>query len=484
MKKVSTRKQLYWNTLLRIPTQIVAFVLSIIIARILMPKDFGIMGITMMFVGYANLLTNFGFNEAVIQKSIKDRETLNSIFTFDISVSIVLASIFFFASPYIAEYFNTPECENAIKVMSSVFIISSFTALPYAILKRDMNFKLVSIFEVSQTLLMSLTTLVLALGNYGYWSLVYGQLIPLLVIAILLWVNIGWLPKTYYKHNYIKGILHFGIWNFFKSQIIFISQHVDKFIVGRWFGASSFGFYDKAMTTSEMPYNTLIMNINSVMYSSFCKLRNDKEKLQKNFKKSLTIISYVGLPIYFGMLTIAPYFVNSLLGEKWNAMIIPFQIIIVGFILKIYSGLIASLNIAIGKYKELTINLFFAFIIFTVTCFLLLEYNIIGIAIGYLIFCIVQFILWMRIALKNVEMYWGSAFMTILPCVIPSLIMFATIETIANLFLTKYSFINMLYLIIIGFIVYSIYIFFDRSKFIVELKSQVWSDFKYKLEKT
>ena len=136
---VSVKSNLYWNTLIRIPSQIVYFAISIIVARILMPRDYGILGIVMMLIGYANTFTNFGFNQAIVQKRIVDKKTLNSIFTLDFSISIIIAAGFFLIAGFIADFFRTPECAKAIRVLCPIFILTSFYGLPHAILRRDMK---------------------------------------------------------------------------------------------------------------------------------------------------------------------------------------------------------------------------------------------------------------------------------------------------------------------------------------------------------
>ena len=202
----NTRSQLYWNTLLRIPAQVINFVISILVARLLMPRDFGIMGITMMIIGYTNLFTNFGFVEAIIQKNIHDKKILNSIFTFNLTISCLLAGGFYLIAGLIADFFNTPEAMMVIRVMSIVFIITAFPIVPNAILRRDMKFKAVAIFDLIQAILMSIITLLLAYKGFEYWALVYGQIIPLAVTSVLLCIKVRYLPSLYYNNNLMKKV--------------------------------------------------------------------------------------------------------------------------------------------------------------------------------------------------------------------------------------------------------------------------------------
>ncbi len=477
-QNVSTRSQLYWNTLLNIPGQIASFVISIIVARILMPNDFGIVGIGMMLIGYTNLFTDFGFTQAIIQKQIEDKKTLNSIFTVNLSISVFFAVLFFISSGYIADFFRSPECKNVIKVLSIVFVITSFSAVHSAILRRDMNFRTLSLINVGSSILMSLITLLLALNSLGYWALVFGKLIQLLVFAVIICYTVGWVPAINYDHSSMKDVFQFGAWNFTKTQLGFLSQHVDKFIIGRWLGTASLGFYDKAMSLASMPINSLTMNINSVMFSSFSTNKEDKYLLQRHFKKGLSLISFINFPIYIGLIIIAPYFVYSFLGEKWAPMIRPFQIILIGFITKTFGGLTASLNVGIGNYKKHTIRVSIALAVFVVSCFFLLTFNITGIALSFVIFSIVEIYMLMDLALKGIGLAWKESVMPIYPGVTASVLMLLITSFLSHFLLSDYSFANMLIITIVGISSYCVYILLDRSTFTQEFKTLAGRDIK------
>lgn len=461
--------------------QIFAFVISIIIARILSPKDFGIMAIVMMLIGYSNLLTSFGLGDAIVQKNIRDKITLNTIFSFSLGMSFILVVIFYLSSGFIAEMFDSPEVEAVVKMMSIVFILSSFTILPMAILRRDMDFKALSLFDMARVVIMSLTTLLLAVYEFSYWSLVYGQLVALFIITFALCVKVKWLPKLHYSNKSMKSVFHFGVWTFIRAQLIFVGQHVDRFIAGKWFGVTSLGFYDKAITLSRTPYDSITTNIDSVMYSSFSIAKNDKTTLQKQYGKSMLVISYINLPLYVGLFFVAPYFVWSLLGEKWEPLITPFQIVILGYLFISYTGLQTSFNVGIGKYKEITILLFISILILVAGCVALFEYNIVGIAIAFVIFGVTQYVLFINLSLKNIGISWLKIIVKVLPALLPTVLMAVVLMVATKTIFSEYTLMNMVYLIVIGAASFCMYVFMDKSDLAVELKNQIWNDVKNKL---
>ncbi len=441
-----------------------------------MPKDFGIMGIVMMLIGYTNLITNFGFGEAIIQKNIHDKKTLNSIFTFNITISTLLAVGFYISAGFIGDFFHTPECKMAIRVMSLVFIITSFPVIPGSILRRDMNFKTVASFDLIESILMSVITLFLAYKGFGYWALVYGQLIPVIVITVLLCIKVRYFPFLYYSHTHMRDIYNFGGWNFFKTQLGFISQHVDIFIIGKWLGPVCLGYYDKAMSIGMVPLNSLTMNINSVMFSSFSLDKEHISVLQRSFIKGLALVSLINYPIYFGLIAVAPYFTIILLGNKWSPMIVPFQIILFGIIFKANNGLIASLNIGIGNYKNHSLRLLFALIIYIVSCLLLLKIGLNGIALAFCIFCIVQFILSLSLAKKAIDLSWIEIMRALSGGFVASLIMFFTTIIFAKFIFNSYTIINLVVLIFSGICCYIICLLLQKNQFVADIISSLKKD--------
>jgi O-antigen/teichoic acid export membrane protein len=325
---------------------------------------------------------------------------------------------------------------------------------------------------------MSVATLLLALNSLGYWALVFGKLIQLLVSTVVIGYMAGWVPAISYDHRSMKDVFHFGAWNFTKTQLGFLSNHVDKFIIGRWLGSASLGFYDKAMSLASSPINSLTMNINSVMFSSFSTNKQDKYLLQAHFKKGLSLISFINFPIYIGLIVVAPYFVYSMLGEKWAPMIRPLQIILIGFITKSFGGLTASLNVGIGNYREHTIRFSIAMAVFIVSCFFLVTFNITGIAVSFLIFGIVETCMLMGLALKGIGLVWREIVMPIYPGAAASALMLLITSSVSHFLLLDYSAINMLLIAITGIVSYGLYILFDRSTFTNEFKKLVGRDLK------
>jgi O-antigen/teichoic acid export membrane protein len=407
-QSVSTRSQMYWSTLLKIPTQAAALVLSLIVARILMPGDYGVMGVAMMLIGFANLFTDFGFSSAIVQKQIKDEDTLRSIFTFNLAVSTALAVLFSLSARFIAEFFKSADCENVVIVMSSFFVITSFSAVPRAILRRDLDFKTLSLVDTGGAILMGVVTLLLALAHYRYWALALGQLLPTVVTTLYVCVHVRWMPVIAYKHSSMKHIVDFGFWNVLKTQLEFALGQIDKMFLGRYAGLVALGYYDKAMSIAAVPTESFIASLNAVLFSSFSQRRDDRRELRDLLKRGLMMISVLSFPVYTGLFVVAKYFVVGLLGTKWSPMILPFQIIAVSFSVKSLGGLLVAVNVAMGRYRANTLRYFLAGSVFVALCALLVGHGTSGIAVAFLVFSVLYVGLGLHLAIGALGLSWSE----------------------------------------------------------------------------
>ncbi len=413
------------------PTQAAAFVISLIVARILMPGDYGIMGVAMMLIGFANLFTDFGFSTAIVQKGIRDRDTLQSIFTFNLAVSTALAVLFSLSARFIAVFFKSVECENVVIVMSSVFVITSFSAVPRAILRRDLDFRTLSLIDTASAISMSVLTLLLALAHYRYWALALGQLVPTLVFTSYLCVRVRWVPVVLYRHSAMKRILDFGFWNVFKTQLEFALGHVDKIVLGRIAGLTALGFYDKALSIATIPNDAFIASLSTVLFSSFSQRQHDKQELQGLFKKGLMTVSVLAFPVYIGLLVVGPFFVLSLLGEKWAPMIVPFQIIALSFAIRSIGSLVVATNVAVGRYRAYTLRVLHSGCVFVALCAVLVSRGTSGVAVAFLLFSVLHVALGLHLALSATGLPWTEAARACWPATKATLCMFGLTELVA-----------------------------------------------------
>lgn len=449
-----TRKGLYWNFLLKIPYEIFRFGVSIIVARILAPTDFGIVSIASMLIYYSNTLTNFGFHQALVQRNEITSRHLNSVFTLDLSISVSMAVIFFVFSPFMAAFFNSPESSNVIRVMSPIFILTTFYELPHALLRREMNFKTASILETVKELSMSLITLCLAVIGFRYWAVVWGQMIPLALCSVYLWIKIGWYPKLLYHHPSVKDLMNFSLWSFIRAQIYFLQSRADRLIIGRFYGPTMLGLYDKAKSLSQMPNESIAGHLSTVLFSSFSRMQDNIQEANNIHKKSVLLLSVLVFPIYFGLFAIAPQFVIVFLGENWSPAIVPLQILCISGLFYTLNEPIGTFLMGAGDYIGYTIRQIIGTCFLVCTSLVVVRWGIEAVAAGILLHSTLLFCMNVGLLKKTVDFRWKTLAPTIFPAFFCSVAMFVCVKTISVLFLEKVNLINLCLLTAIGVVTY------------------------------
>ncbi|HIQ14788.1 MAG TPA: hypothetical protein EYH38_04340, partial [Leucothrix sp.] len=225
--------------------QVVALGLAILLARILSPAEFGVIAVANIIVHYANNFTNFGLNNALVQKDDVKNIHINTVFTIDLTISLVLVVITVLSADRIAIFFHTPDVGPVIKWMSLYYVITTFYHIPVVILRRDINFRFLTVVEFFEGMLTSLMAIALALAGYSYWSIVIASLALPAGVTIILMLKTRWLPRLTIGRD-MGGLYSFGFWNFIRAQVQLLVSKIDYFVIGRYLDVQTLGLYEKS----------------------------------------------------------------------------------------------------------------------------------------------------------------------------------------------------------------------------------------------
>lgn len=448
------KESLLWSTILPVLFQVVRFAGSIIIARILNPKDFGIIGIASVIVFYSNNLANFGFSTALIQRKEITQRHINSVFTIDLILSLVLTLVTCLFSNVIASFFEIKQLRNVFVALSSIFMISTFYTTPITILRRDISYKLVSQIEVVKGTSQLLFTLFFACLGFEYWSLVYGLIISMIISTGVVLYKVKWIPRILIDKTALKEIISFASWNFFSSQMRLLNDYADKLIIGKFLGATSLGYYDKAYSIALMPVESIVNRISGVMFSSFSRSQANTKKLLSYFERILITSSIICFPIFVGFFLVANYFVIVFLGERWSPMVPTFKILLIGLTMSSLSSTINVLNIGIGNYKKQIRIRLYSLIVFIILCFLFVHHSIGMVAIAVFIYHLIFLLFSYNIAKTTLGVSWTFLLNCIFPALAGVIIMGMIVFLLSHYILCEVSLLNLLLLSICGAIVY------------------------------
>ena len=446
----NTKESLFYNTLVPLSFQILRFFVAIIIARLLDPKDFGIIGIASIVIFYSNSLTNFGFSTALINKKKIDNHHINSLFTIDFLISCLLCLLTVLFSGFIAGFFKIEELDHVLQALAAIFVITSFRMVPMALLKRDLRFKAVSLIEIFASLSQALTVLTLAYFGFHYWSIVTGMILGNIIGSSSALVAANWKPRLLIDLNAVKEVINYASWNFFEAQLRLIENFMDKFIVGKFLGPVNLGYYEKAIGFAFMPVESLVHKITGVMFSTFSRNKTDDGILLYYLERSIVLNTVICFPVFAGFAVISDYFVLVFLGEKWAPMIPPLYFLLGAY--GLYS-VVASMNVfnlATGSYKPQITSRIVCMVFLAIALCALTNRGITAVAVIMLLYHALFLSCSFVLVGRRMHIGIGRFAGWVLPAILCTALMAITVRVSATGLLVEKTLFNLLSLVGIG----------------------------------
>jgi teichuronic acid exporter len=331
-------------------TQIFVWASTLLIARFLSPFDYGLMAIGLLVVGLADLFAEAGIGRALIQKEHLDARDVDEGFTFSFLIALAMYALLFgLADPLAVHVFDAPALPGFLRVLGIHVVLVPFMAIPLALLDRDLSMGKQSAIHAGTAVVQSVLVLVLAIAGWEYWALVVGSLTRRVVEVASYMAATGWRPRLVPLGRRVQGLLRFGIHVSLGTLLWYLYTNVDYAFVGNLAGAVQLGFYALAFQLASLPAEKLTANINKIAYPTFCRLQKSRARLHDWFVRLLVLIGFVGTPIMVGMALVAEDGMLVVLGEKWAAAVLPFQLLSLSGLFRIYSSLFPMLFNAVGR---------------------------------------------------------------------------------------------------------------------------------------
>ena len=355
-------KGVFWSLLERLGGLIFKFILGITLARILMPEDFGIFGIVMVFMDVANELVQGGFGQAFIQKKNTSREDEATVFYFNLLISIAIYAGLWVLAPVIASFYNQFELTDIIRVMAVVVIIDALRVIKLASLVKAINFKKKTVVMLTSITLAGIISIILAVKGFGIWALICNTLLSRLFNTIGLWIKSERIPLKNFSLKSLKTMFSFGSWLLVSSLISKLFQNINTLFIGKYFSPAILGFYNRSNQYKNMAVGQIFAAINTVTFPVFSLMQDNKEQLRNALRKFSQQVLLIILPIILTLFVVAKPFIILLLTEKWSPMIPYLQLFcIIGAIFPI-NAINAQILVAQGfsrlKFKITIIKVF------------------------------------------------------------------------------------------------------------------------------
>ena len=318
---------LFWTGGTRLIGQGVTWLITIVVIRILSPDDYGLLALATVFVGFAFVLSEAGLGAALVQTRELDDSKLRAIFAAAILINGTFTLLLIATAPAIAHFFSDDRLVSVIRALSAQFVFSIFTVIPTAILTRALDFKRLSLVSLIAALCGSFSTLALALSDYGVWSLVAGSLVAGASNALMLNFIAPFLRLPDFSLAGTRRLLFFGGQVTGARLLWYFYSQADVLIAGKLLGRELLGFYSVAMQLASLPVQKFSSVINQVALPAFAQTQHDPQLVARHLLKCLQVLCLVAIPIFWGISSVAEEIVDVFLGRKWQATVVPLQLL-------------------------------------------------------------------------------------------------------------------------------------------------------------
>jgi len=347
--KRQTIKGLFWSAIERFGYTFIMFVSNLFLARLLMPNDFGIIAMIMVFISISSTIVDSGFTSALIQKKEITNADCSTVLIINMAISMILCIVIYIFSPFVAEFYKAEELTLVLRTSSIVLLFNALSIIQIARFKKELNFKTLSIVSICSSIVGCILGVFMAYHGYGYWSLVFQTISIAIIKSILLYYCSKWKPTLVFSKKSFKDLFIFGSSILGSSLIDVVYTNTIPVVLGKFFSSNTLGNYTQARTLESVPSQTLITVIGQVCFPVFSKIQDDKITLKNAVRKSMNMFSYVNFAIMFLLIIVAEPLIILLYTEKWDAAIPLFQIACLGGMVNCVVQLNLMIISALGK---------------------------------------------------------------------------------------------------------------------------------------
>lgn len=330
---------------------IVSILQVVILAHFLSPKDFGLMAMALLMVGFADVYTDLGISAAIIYRQDATREQLSSLYWLNVISGLLVFGLAWVLIPFIVMFFNEPRLLPLLQTIALVFIITPLGKQFEILLQKELSFIILAEQEIAASFGGFVVAVICAILGFGVWTLVLAFFAgTILRTTLLIYIGLGrFRPSFHFRVSDLKGFIGFGMYQIGERTINYFSQQFDQILIGKLLGAQSLGFYNFAFNIAVQPISRINPIITKVAFPVFSKVQDDIVRLRNGYIKVVGFLTNVNAPLLVGIAAVAPIAVPLILGEKWSQSIILIQILSFVALLRSMGNPIGSLQLAKGR---------------------------------------------------------------------------------------------------------------------------------------
>ncbi|MGH7799425.1 MAG: lipopolysaccharide biosynthesis protein [Thermodesulfobacteriota bacterium] len=449
----------FWVFTLRILQRAFGFIRLIVLARILFPNDFGLMGIALLTMSTLETFSQTGFQQALIQKKENIYSYLNSAWTFLILRGFILFGILYLIAPYAATFFNATEAKSIIRIIGISILIQAFTNIGVIYFKKELEFNKQFIYELAGTLADFIVSVSAALILRNVWALVFGLLAGDFAMCCLSYFLHPHRPRLNFDLGKLKELWGFGRWISGSNIFTFLIMQGDDIFVGKILGATPLGFYQMAYRISNLPATEITHVISQITFPAYSKLQESLPRLKEAYLKVFQLIVFLAFPAAGLIFVLASDFTKIFLGEKWMPMVPAMQVLCIFGVTRALNATTGSIFQAVGRPSIIAKVSFIQLIFLAAIIYPLVKMsNLVGVAWAVTLANLLCFVLAFREVLQIINESKTKIARAVFPSLLATVITICVIYLFRALTVGRVSiFITFFLSILIGFGMYSIY---------------------------
>jgi O-antigen/teichoic acid export membrane protein len=411
----SLRGGIKWLIVGNTGMRLMEFAFGVVLARLLVPADFGMIVTIQVFTGFAGMIASGGMGQSLIRAKQADTDDFNAVFTMQLGLGILIYLLFYVSAPWIAAYFNTPLYADLIRVSTVVFLMRPFAFIRRSWLNREMHFKTRSLTEVATTTLTGIASVLMAWAGMGVWSLTLSGLFGALVTNILL----ARLTPLRLRLNFDLAIMRrhsaYGFKITTNDFLSYLTREGKNLVLSKLAGPVFLGLFNKAESLSRLPNQMFMSATVQPVFRAMSKVQDDLDQTKYLFHRMITLLMVYTLPLYVGLWWVAEPFIGVVYGEKWLAVAAPMRILALsGFFLNIMHPCAVLLD-AQNRLTQEMIALIARLVVTLAACVIGLEWGLTGVAWGLVLAHIFNAVTYYILVLKTIPTRPADLLAAVLP---------------------------------------------------------------------
>ncbi len=419
-----------WSTAEKVCSMLLQMVVSIVVARLLVPEDFGVMAILTFFTAVALVVVDSGFSQTLLRKGEPTYNDYKSVFAFNMAVSLALYLLFVAISPLLADYYNLQIIKKIAPVLFLLLPINALGIIQNTKLSREFRFGVLSRINFAASFVAGAAAIAVALCGGGVWALVAQRLTMMAVKSLLLWWRGDWRGEGKFERSAWQEMAPFSFRLMSTDIVAALYNNVAQLFIGKVYSTNTLGFFNQAQKVKDLTVQSAVLSVQTVTYPALAKIKDDAEKFAESFRKVLLVNIFVMAPVSVGLSAVAEPLFRVLLGEKWLATVPYFEVIAL-------SGLFYPL--AMVAYNVLKVHSNGAIIfrlellkkgIMTAVLALTIPHSTMAIAWGLVAMTVVEFVVNFAATRRYTQLSWWQMVRTLLPSLIITAVMYVAVKAV------------------------------------------------------